>query len=226
MPDVLFPFGMFLLIVFLVYLMIHTSRKQRDAKKEVFTDFANRKGFSYQEKDDGTVQEFARDFDGIGRFKSSSFGKVIPQDVVSGTIDTARSILFRHRIRYGEGWGREWFVAGIVANEPLAPHCAVQFCKRRSEKHTMYLGDAIIKEQKFGPYVMVVRAPSLSDAGKLVNEHILEKLAGWAEELSFRPEIQIRGKHIISYLADKNATVGGTETLEALFEFTIRVSGV
>jgi hypothetical protein len=43
-------------------------------------------GLRYQIEDDGTVQNFAKDFDGIGRFGSPSIGKVIPGYQVSGPV--------------------------------------------------------------------------------------------------------------------------------------------
>ena len=225
MSDILLPLGMLLLIVFFVYLIISTTRKQRDAKTAVFSDFADQKGFSYMEKDDGTVQAFAGDFDGIGRFESPSLGKVIPKDVVSGTENSLSCLLFRHSIRYGEGWAREWFVTGLTVHESIASRCAVQFCTGSSQKQTMHLGDSIIKEHTVGRYTVVVRAPSTADAGPLIEEPVLKKLAGWAESLPLRPEIQTRGKRMITYPAGRNATVDNTKSMKAFFEFTIQVAG-
>lgn len=68
----LIPLGLLLFIVFFVYAIIHTIRKQRTAKARVFKDFADKNGLRYQEEDDGKAQGFAQDFDGIGRFSSLS----------------------------------------------------------------------------------------------------------------------------------------------------------
>jgi hypothetical protein len=84
----------------------------------------------------------------------------------------------------------------------------------------MYLQDPVVKEQKVGPFNLVVRAASPSSAGKIVNEGVLKQLAGLAGNLSFRPEIQVRGKRMVAYLADRNATVDDVKTLKNLFEFT------
>lgn len=86
--------------------MVHSARKQRTAKKRVFEEFAIEQGFSYLNEDDGSVQAFAQDFDGIGRFWSPSLGKVMPKDVVGGTTNSSQVLLFRHSIRYSEGWAR------------------------------------------------------------------------------------------------------------------------
>jgi hypothetical protein len=220
MKDVLIPVGLIIFMGFFVYAVIHTSRKQRKAKAGVFRDFAEKNGLRYQEEDDGRAQRFAQDFDGIGRFKSPSLGKIIPKDVVNGTMNGSEVILFRHMIRFSEGWAREWFVAGLTCIDPLAERCAVQFCKGWSDKRSMYLQDPVVKERKIGAFNLVVRAASRSYAGKIVDDGFLKQIAGLAGNLSFRPEIQIRGKRIAAYPADRNVSVEDVETLGKLFEFT------
>ncbi|MGF2685829.1 hypothetical protein ACQUWM_04960 [Marinobacter sp. DUT-3] len=220
MKDVLIPLGLLLFIALFGYAIVHSARKQRTAKKKVFEEFARKQGFSYLDEDDGKVQAFAQDFDGIGRFWSPSLGKVISKDVVSGSTNSSEILLFRHSIRYSEGWAREWFVAGLTATDHIADRCSVQFCKRRSHKSTMYLQDDIVKEQAFGSFnMMVVRAESTSHAGELVNDHVLKQLAALAKTLSFRPEIQVRGKRVIAYLADRNATIEDVNIIGDLLEF-------
>ena len=226
MKDVLIPLGLLIFIGFFIYAIIHTARMQRKAKAGVFKNFADRNGFRYQEEDDGKAQGFAQDFDGIGHFSSPSLGKVIPKDVVAGILNGSEAILFRHSIRFSEGWAREWFVAGVTSAEPIAERCAVQFCKGRADKSTMYLQDPVVKEQKVGSFNLVVRAADPSYAGKVMYDGVLMQLAGLAGNLSFRPEIQVRGKRIVAYLADRNATVDDVETLGNLFEFTKTAASV
>ncbi len=219
MKDVLIPVGLLLFIILFAFAIIHTARKQRKAKSSVFRGFAEKNGLRYLEVDDGKAQQFAQDFDGIGQFRSPSLGKVIPKDVVEGTLNGSETILFRHSIRFSEGWAREWFVAGVTSAEIIAERCAVQFCKGKSHKRSLYLQDPAVKEQTIGIYNLVVRAAGSSAAGKLLDESILKKLADFARVLPFRPEIQVRGKRIVAYLADRNATVDDVETLEKLAEF-------
>ena len=226
MKDVLIPIGLLLFIGFFIYAIIHTARKQRKAKSSVFKDFADKNGLRYQEEDDGKAQGFAQDFDGIGRFSSPSLGKVIPKDVVAGILNGSEAILFRHSTRFSEGWAREWFVAGVTSAETITGRCAVQFCKAKADKTTMYLQDPVVKEQKIGSFNLVVRAAGPSSAGKILDEGVLNQLADLAGSLSFRPEIQVRGKRIVAYLADRNATVDDVETLENLFEFTKNAANV
>ncbi|MGD2217204.1 MAG: ankyrin repeat domain-containing protein, partial [Gemmatimonadales bacterium] len=115
--DVLIPIGLLLFIAFFVYAIVHSARKQREAKAGLFRDFASRHALRYQEEDDGKVLEFARDFDGIGRFRSPSLGKVIPKDVVHGKIEGKQVVLFRHSIHFSDSWAREWFVVGVTCKE-------------------------------------------------------------------------------------------------------------
>jgi hypothetical protein len=224
--NILIPLGALCGIALLAYAMIHESRKQRAAKSRLFRDFAGRNGLRYREKDDGTARAFARDFDGLGRFRSSSAGETIPVDVVSGSLNNAETILFRHHIRLGEGWGREWFVAGITTDHALARRCAIQFCKRRSDRSSMYLPDPIIEEQSGGTYDVVVRAAVPADAGKLTDPGVLQRLSRLGADLSFRPEIQVRGNRIAAYPAGRNATIEDVTTLASLAEFTRRVAGI
>jgi hypothetical protein len=220
MKDVLIPLGGLIFIGLFAYAMIRAGRKQRKAKARVFRDFADKNGLRYQEEDDGKAQCFAQGLDGIGRFKSHSLGQVIPKDIVHGSMHGSKVILFRHYTRFSEGWTIEWFIAGVTSAETLAERCAVQFCKSKVDRGTMYLKDPIVKEQKVEPFSVIVRATSPSNAGKIVEEDVLKQLAGFAGNLPFRPEIQVRGKRIVTYLADRNTTVNDVETLEKLLEFT------
>ncbi|NNK75896.1 MAG: hypothetical protein HKP42_07515 [Maribacter sp.] len=137
-----------------------------------------------------------------------------------GQIDGSDVILFRHSIRFSEGWAREWFVAGITNDETIAERCTVQFCKGSAGKDTIYLQDPIAKELNIDPFLIVVRAAEMSSAGKTIDDGVLKQLADLAGNLSFRPEIQIRENRLAAYLADRNTTIEDAETIENLFEFT------
>lgn len=219
MKDVLIPVGLLLFIGLFGFAMVHTARKQRKAKASAFRDFAVRNGLRYTEEDDGPARAFARDLDGIGRFESPSLGKIPPKNVVSGTANRSPVVLFRHFIRFSEGWAREWFVAGVTAPEIIADRCSVQFCKKATERNTIYLPDTVVKEYNAGPFRMVVRTASPSAAGRMAEDRVLTQLAGLAGKLSFRPEIQVRGKRLAAYAADRNAAVDDVQTLNALLEF-------
>ena len=149
-----------------------------------------------------------------------------PANPGDGTIHGTETILFRHTIRFSEGWAREWFVAGLTCGENLAERCAIQFCAGRADKRTMYLKDPVVKEQQAGPFNLVVRAASTSCAGKMVDDNVLKQLGDLAATLSFRPEIQVRGNRLAVYLADRNATVDDVEALRNLADFAGSVANV
>lgn len=226
MKDILIPLGSLSFLCFFVFVFIRTARKQRDAKACIFENFATRFKLFYLKKDDGKVQKFASDFDGIGRFKSPSLGKILPKDVVFGNLNELQIFVFRHGIRFSEGWAREWVVAGVKRQNPLAKRCSIQFCKQRSDKDTMYLQDPIVKEFETSSFLMVVRAPNLSSAGIMSNDDTLKWLAKVAGEIPFRPEIQVRENRIVTYLADRNEVIENVENLEFLLKISQKVAGI
>ena len=220
MKDLLIPLGLLVFIALFALALIHTARKQRKAKAGVFRDFADRYALSYLSEDDGSAQAFAKGFHGIGRFSSPSLGKVIPKDVVRGEMSGVEVILFRHSIRYSEGWAREWFVAGIRCPESLSEGCAIEVHEGKADPPSDYLADPVVKEKKVGPFNLVVRAASPSHAGNFIHDGALIKLSDRARKLSFRPEIQVRGNRVAAYPADRNATIDDVEALERLLAFT------
>jgi hypothetical protein len=220
MKDTLIPLGLLLFLALFAFAIIFSARAQRNTKSAAFRDFAEESGLDYLEQDDGRARDFARDFDGIGRFTSSSLGEVIPNDVVSGKLKGADAILFRHRIRHIEGWAREWFACGITGGEFIANRCAVQFFPGFVERSTIYLQDPIAKERKIGTLTVVVRSSSVADAGKLGNENTIKQLARLVSQMSFVPEIQVIGNRVIAYQANRNESIDASDRLRELFEFT------
>jgi hypothetical protein len=226
MKDLLIPLGLVVFIALFAFAIIHTARKQRKAKARAFRDFADRHGLSYLGEDDGSAQAFAEGFDGIGRFSSPSLGNVIPQDVVRGEMNGVKVILFRHSIRYSEGWAREWFVAGVTCAEAIAKRCAIQLLGGKPGQSSMYLQDPVVKEQRAGAFNLAVRAASQAHAGKIIDANVLNRISGLSGELPLRPEIQVRGNRVAAYPADRNATIDDVETLERLLVFTQSVSKI
>ncbi len=226
MKDILIPLGLLLFIVFFAFAIIYTGRKQRNEKSRIFRDFSEKKNFHYKEEDDGLAEEFAHDFHGIGQFYSPSLGKLTPKDVVHGKTKGGESILFRHQSRFSEGWAREWFVAGITNAEPIVERCTIQFFKGKAITDSVYLKDPVVRELAIGPFNVIVRAETDSSTYQIINEDVLNQLVAIARKLHFTPEIQIRGKRVIAYLADRNSSVDNLETLEALFEFVKVVAGI
>lgn len=224
MQDVFIPLGLLLFIVLFAFALVHTARQQKKAKSAVFRAFADSHGLHYQALDKGSAQQFATGFDGIGRFSSPSLGNVIPKDVVSGRFDGKELLLFRHSIRFAEGWAREWFVAGVKHSVPLANHCTIQFCRKTSDIQTMYLSPPVIKQQRLGEFLMVVRADEQASASFL-DDAMLAQLAQHAASMNFRPEVQIRGDRVAVYPADREITLDST-VLAQLAGFACYLSGL
>lgn len=226
MKDVLIPLGLCIFIALFIFALIHTARKQRKTKAGVFRSFAKKYGLRYQEEDNGSAQAFAKDFDGIGIFKSPSLGKVIPKNVVTGRINGSQVILFRHMTRFTEGWAREWFVAGIIHSNNIATKCAVQLCQSAKEQNSIYLKGPVVKKGRFGSHHMIVRSEELALAGKMTDDDMLNKLAGFADKLTFRPELQIIDNLVATYPADRNTSLTSLAQLEDLLYFARHVAGV
>lgn len=208
MQDLFIPLGLLLFIVLFAGAMIHTARQQKQAKSAVFKDFAAGHRLSYQQQDSGTAQRFASGFDGIGHFQSPSLGKVIPTDVVTGMISGRQMILYRHRIRFTEGWAREWFVAG-VSNLTLPPfYGAIQFFHSQHEIDSVYLARPVIRQQQVDDWLLVLRADDKDMT--FLDDNKLQALAALASRLDFRPEIQFQPDRLAVYIADRNLQVDKT----------------
>lgn len=203
----------------LAYAIIVGGRRQRDAGRAVFQTFAEGAGLTYAAGDDGTAQHFAADMDGIGRFSSPSLGRLVPTDVVSGDIGGDRVLAFRHTSRFAEGNAREWLVAGVNAQQAIAPRAAVQFLKPRSSPDTLYLADPITEEHEVAGFRLIVRSPTPDAAGALLLEDRMRALAKAASRLPFRPEIQVREHRLAAYPASRNASLDDVDQLAALMQF-------
>ena len=147
----------------------------------------------------------------------------LPGDVVDGKIGGMKIIVFHHGTRFTEGFAKEWFVAGISAVESLADRCTIQFCRKSLNEDSAYLTDPIVKEYKSAKYRLIVRAPDSPSTGLFTDNRILDLLGSLAVNLRFRPEIQVRGKRIVVYLADRNSVIDHSDDLENLVNFSRKV---
>jgi len=226
MEDVLVPLGVLVVMGAIVVALLRIAPRHEREMTNAFEEFSIRHGLRYLAEDDGRVRAFAQDFDDIGYFDSASLGRVIAADVVSGTLDGLRILLFRHA---GSDSVRErgaWFVAGVEAKEPVASRCSVQFCRKGTDSDTTSLRDPILKREEIGLFNVVVRAADASSAGDLLDEQLLTRLAERAEELSLHPEIQVRDRRVVVYPANPETVRNDVETLERLLSFARRTAGV
>lgn len=226
MSDALIPLGLLAFIGLFVFALVREGRKQERGKSNRFRDFARSRGLRYRPTDDGAVQQFARDLDGIGRFHSPSLGQVVPKDVVTGSVEGFDLILFRHSTRFHEGYRREWYVAGISNAAPGVDRCAVQFSEGEIASDSLHLLDGIVAKQRIGPLEVAVRAPDRASAAPLMEGTVLERLARLATELGFLPEIQLRPGRVAVYPAGRNYTIEAAEALPELVSCAAQVARV
>ena len=226
MTDALILLGVVLIMGVLVVALLRLAPRYEKEMTNAFEELALRHGLRYQAEDDGRAQEFARHFDGIGESGSPSSGESIPRNVVSGVVDGQRIFLFRQGTRQPQGLAPEWFVAGLERKKPLADRCSVQFCRHAADKETACLADPVVKEQQIGSLNVVIRATDRSSAGRLTEEPILEELAARAEQLPFRPELQVRGTRIVAYPADRATAIEHANDLDRLLGLAKRTVSI
>ena len=216
MANVLIVLGVLLVMGVIVVALLRVAPKHEKEVNNAFEELARRHGLRYQAEDDGRVQEFVRDFDGIGQLESQSSGRSNPKDVVSGVLDGQRIFVFRLDTRDSEGSAREWSVAGLQLKKPIADRCSLQFCPPEGCSESTQLHEPIVKEQEIGSYNVVVRSGDSSGAGRLTEEKVLGPIAARAGQLAFRPELQVRGARMIAYPADRHTTIDHANELDRL----------
>ncbi len=226
MADALILLGVLLIMGLLLVALLRVAPRHDKEMTNAFEELAMRHGLRYRARDDGRAQEFARDFDGLGRLGSPSSPGSEPRNIVTGVLDGQRIFVFRQGTRHSEGPGPEWSVAGLELKKPLADRCSVQFCRGEADRETTYLADPIVEEQQMGSFNVVIRASDPSGAGRLVEERILGELADRAMEIAFRPELQVRGNRIIAYPADRDATIDHANDLDLLMGLAKRTVSI
>jgi len=226
MEDVLVPLGVLLVMGVIVAALLRIAPRHDREMANAFEEFSIRHGLRYMAEDDGRVRDFVRDFDSIGYFESPSLGRVSAADVVSGTLDGVRILLFRHAASESEDEPGAWFVAGVEAREPVASRGSVQFCRQGADSDTRYLRDPVLKREEIGLFDVVVRAADASSAGELLDQQLLRQLAERAEELSLHPEIQVRDRRVVVYPANPGTARNEVQTLDRLLALARRTAGI
>ena len=101
MSQTLIPLGLLFFLALFVFAFVREARKQRAASSRMYEELAQRKGW---------------------RFESPSQGKLVPKNVVSGTVAEGRVWLYEHSRPVQEGEHHRWSVCLIETDgEPRAP---------------------------------------------------------------------------------------------------------
>jgi len=211
--DILAPLGLLLLIALVVGFFV-SARKQQAAKRSIFREFAESRGFSYLESDDGTVERRAVGFEGFATSRSPSVGRTPPQDVVAGEVGEGAVWLFRHATRETEGQAREWYICLLATRREWQGFMRITPMDSERKRPREVGGKPVVTfgdpdfDRRF-----VVR--SNNGSGPL-NEDARGLLMSELDSLSLLSEIQLKDGVIAVYPADRNAEIKGPEQLETL----------
>ena len=213
--DVVAPLGL-LFLVGLIGVIVFQGRKQRAAKRTVFMEFAKRRGYSYRETDDGTVEQQAAGFERFATFYSPSIGKNPAHDVVQGQVDEGTVWSFRHGTPDLDGQAREWFVCLLATRQKWQGF--MRITPRDSEKKQA--------REIGGQPVISVGVPEFDDRFvirsdsdiSLLNEDARQVLMTALDALAFLPEIQLKDGNVVIYPADRNVVVDSPGQLDALLK--------
>lgn len=219
MIDVLAPLGLLAMAGFVVAFVV-TARKQRSGRRELFRRLAAGRGWAYLGDGDGLVERMAHDFEGFGRFRSSSAGKLVPEAVVLGKVEEGRICCFLHGTVGYEGKGRLWTVCMIDAGRPLGGPLrirprSVRWLREVGGNPRVRFHDDPSFEEGFE-----VAAPDPDAARASLDSRVRDFLSSEHPGLPFPVAIQIRSRRVAAYLARPNASAERVSDLEALVRFT------
>jgi len=223
MGNALIAVGLLVIFGAILFALLRVAPKHDKEMANAFEEFSMKHALRYLAEDDGRAREFAADFEGLA---SASGEGAMARDVVNGVLDGQGMFVFRHGTQQSDETAPEWVVAGLALKNPIANRCAVQFCRRPADRETDYLADPVVKEHEIGGTAVVVRAGDAADAGRLVEDAVLEQITARAGELPFRPEIQVRGNRIIAYPADHQTDINHSKDLDELMGLVKRTVNV
>ncbi|MFW6078338.1 MAG: hypothetical protein ACODAE_01875, partial [Gemmatimonadota bacterium] len=186
----------------------------------MFRRFAAARGWAYLGDGDGLVESMAHDFEGFGRFRSSSAGKLVPEAVVLGDVEEGRICCFLHGTTGYEGKGRLWTVCMIQAGRPLGGPLRI---RPRSVRWLREVGgDPRVRFHDDPTFEagFEVAAPNPDAARACLDSRVRGFLSSEHPGLPFPVAIQIRGRRVAAYLARKNARAERVADLQALVRFT------
>jgi hypothetical protein len=222
MSQTLIPLGALLFLVLLVYAFVREARKQRSAARRLHEELARANGWRFDLVDDGTVQRASAGMEAIGCFESPSLGKMAPRNVVSGTLPEGRVWLYEHWQRISEDEAYHWNVCLIEGDStPCAP-AVIRFSdgsRTLSARNRFYTGEELpLPEPLRQQFLVYTRHPERLQSELPMD--LLQKLHEAWRALPFRVDVQIRGKLVAVYPAERNATIDSLDGLEQLLGFS------
>ena len=184
----------------------------------LFEIYAKSHGWTYMQKDDGTIQKLAKDFHGIGHFNSPSLGNVTPENVVIGSFPEGRIYLFQHHVRIYEGNTFQFNVCMLKLKEPIVDALIIRFKKGKSRLiNDFYTMPEMDIDQKWSKDVIIYGKHS--DINNVLDEINLEKLVEKANSLPWKIDMQIKNNILAVYIAERNASFESESDLNMLTDF-------
>jgi len=214
------PYLVILFILFFAVALIYEARRQRSAERNVYRRYAESKGRRFAEVDDGTAADMAGGMEAIGVFQSPSLGPVIPKNAVAGTVPEGSICLFTHALRLHAGESYPFHVCIIRRTETAAIPFVLRFVQgKKNLQNPFYTGKKVPLAKTFQHQLI---AYALNGAGELA-ERMESKAAALireAENLPWRVDLQVRGRRVAVYSAERNIGRIALEDLERLETFT------
>jgi hypothetical protein len=207
-------------ILLFVYAFIREIKKQKQASSILFKKFAEKFGWSYEEKDRGTIQEIAQDFQALGSFRSPSLGKVIPENVVIGSTPEGQMYFFQHRVRLYEGYSFQFNVCLIQLENYISESLVMRFKKKESRLTNDFYTDPELTIDGKWIEGIIVYGNNQTEVTNLLDDTTLRTLIQHSKNLPWRVDLQIQKNCIAVYIAERNADVKNETDLTKLMEFT------
>ncbi|AKB85514.1 hypothetical protein [Methanococcoides methylutens] len=214
------PLTIVIVAVILLFpiLLVKEARKQKKTSMSVFESYAISHGWTYMQKDDGTIQKLAKDFQSIGRFNSPSLGNIIPENVVIGSVPEGKIYLFQHYVRIYEGNALQLDVCILELEKPIIDRLIIRFKKGKSRlTNDLYTMPELDIDPKWTNDVAIYKNdPKFKD---VLDDSTLTTLVQKANNLPWRTDLQIKNNLLAVYIAERNSSVESENDLSLLIDF-------
>lgn len=214
------PLTIVIIAVILLFpiLLIKEARKQKKTSMSLFENYAMSHGWTYMQEDDGTVQKLAEDLQGIGRFNSPSLGKVVPENVMIGSVPEGKNHFFQHHIRIYESNTLQFNVCLLQLKKSIVDALIIRFKKGSSRlTNDLYTIPELDMDPKWSNDVIIYgNDPEVKD---ILDDTTLTKLVQKANNLPWRTDLQIKNNIVAVYIAERNASVESESDLNELIDF-------
>ncbi|MEL4305242.1 hypothetical protein [Methanococcoides sp. LMO-2] len=220
------PLTIIIVAVIIIFpiLLVKEAKKQKKTSIPLFENYAKSHNWTYMQEDDGTVQNLAKDLQGIGRFNSPSLGKIAPENVIIGSVPKGRIHYFQHHVRISEGNAIHLNVCLLQLKNTICDALIVRFKKESSRlTNELYTMPELELDQNWSKDVVIYG--NYTDINEVLDDITLTKIVEKANELPWRIDLQIKNNLVAVYIAERNASVENESDLSALKDFTEYVAG-